>query len=65
MSHTYTMEDWQEALDNNDKIKLHKIIETTSEECGKPNSYCLTEVFCPECPWGLLNVQRSKVGVKK
>lgn len=57
---TYTLDDWHKALADKNEDMARTILETTADECGKPNSYCLTEVFCPECALGLLPVQSAR-----
>ena len=57
---TFTKNDWSKAMADRNTSKMEEILRITSTECGKPNSYCLVEVFCPECPLGLMPVQSYK-----
>lgn len=62
--HKYTLADWNKALKMKDSAKMQLILETTSEACAFKNSNCLTEVFCPECPMGLLCVRTGRECIK-
>lgn len=46
------VQDFLTAKDKNDPEKMKESLLKAKEICPNNNSHCLTEVFCPECPFG-------------
>lgn len=51
------MQRWNLARDMGDAVEMGKLLQEYRKNCPHANSYCLTEVFCPECPCCNLDVR--------
>lgn len=56
------LQEYYRALDHKDNDGMLEALEKNAASCPSRNSYCLTEVFCPECPLanGGLSVQSCR-----
>lgn len=50
------MRRWNNARDMGDAVQMSKLLKEYRDNCSHANSYCLTEVYCPECPYCGLEV---------
>lgn len=54
---------FHKAITDGDAAKAEKELRCFAENCTSRNSYCLSELFCPECPLsGEMPVQNYKYG---
>ena len=53
------MRRWNLARDMGDAVGMNKLMYEYRAKCPQANSYCLTEVFCPECPYCALVVRAA------
>lgn len=44
------LEKYYQAIEDNDGEAAYNALIANAKSCRCKNSYCLTEVFCPECP---------------
>lgn len=45
------MSRWNLARDMGDAVEMSKLLKEFRDNCPHANSYCLSEVYCPECPY--------------
>lgn len=59
------LEKYYQAIEDNDEEAAYNALIANAKSCRCRNSYCLTEVFCPECPLekGGIYVQSGRNGV--
>lgn len=60
------LEKYYQAIEDNDEEAAYNALIANAKSCRCRNSYCLTEVFCPECPLekGGIYVQSDMNGLK-
>lgn len=56
------MKDYLKALNEKDGAGMEEALDTIKENCDCANTLCLTELFCPECPMGMLMVKSCRAG---
>lgn len=44
------LKEYYDALEDKDVERMREALEKNAASCPSRNSYCLTEVFCPDCP---------------
>lgn len=56
--------EYYEAIERGDREGAVEAIKKNAEECPSRHGYCLSEVFCPECPLanGGLAVRSAREG---
>jgi len=50
MNLTPEMQEYFKALKRKDPEAMKKYLILNADKCPSKNSYCLKEVFCPDCP---------------
>lgn len=53
------------ALEKKDRDGMLAALEECKANCSGVNSWCLTEMFCPECPIAGMPVQSGRAGMEK
>ena len=48
---------WNLAKDMGDSVEMCRLLREYRKNCPHANSYCLSEVYCPECPYCELDVR--------
>ncbi len=56
---------YYDALDAGDKEGMMQALLDCKANCSAANSWCLTEMFCPECPFCGLPVMSGRQGLEK
>lgn len=54
-----------ELLRKKDRDGMLAALEECKANCSGANSWCLTEMFCPECPIAGMPVQSGRAGMEK
>lgn len=57
------LHEFEQAKANKDLDAMERALVGAKNHCRNANSYCLDEVFCPECPFGGLPVQSGRSGL--
>lgn len=57
------LNDYYTALKNKDPEAMEYALLKVKKNCSQSNTNCLTEVFCPECPFGGLPVMSGRSGM--
>lgn len=54
------MQGYFDALNRGDEEEMKRQLYAYANNCPNRNSNCLSEVFCPECPFGGLDVTSGR-----
>lgn len=60
------LQEYYDALERGDRKGMEVALIKNANTCPSRNGYCLTEVFCPDCPLanGGLSVQSARYGME-
>lgn len=57
------IEKFYEARSRGDSLAMEHALLECRNNCKQANGYCLTEIFCPECPFGDMPVMSGRQGM--
>lgn len=60
------LQEYYDALERGDRKGMEAALIKNADTCPSRNGYCLTDVFCPDCPLanGGLSVQSAQYGME-